>query len=437
MSVRRRAIRLAYLNGVLWAIGNGLASTTLVIYLALDLGAEGRAISWILAAPQLVGLVRWWLSSWIGHGFGRKGFCLTCYTLSALVLLVLPWVSSSGLFVTEGGSLRVLVLLWCSYHLLEYLATVALWSWIGDMAPRAVRGRFLGRREAWMLVGRIPSTLAAGAFAFWWGNQFADSARWIGYAIPATFGAAMMLVALVPLVIAHPLARTRPRPSPVAFRWLAPALDGRFRRLLWFGCWFSFFNGVTQGAQNIYPARVLGLSLLAMLAMRTGMRLGQLAAAPGFGRLADVVGFRPLMIAGQLVVATGPLFFLLATPDSPWWVAGAFAAWTAYAALNVCLPGLMLKLAPGEDNAPHIAFYYGITGLLYGVSTIAGGELFDALSEAGAWTLGPLVVDHYALLFFIGWLTRTAAIFWLWRIVEPGAWTRREWLSARRSDVNG
>lgn len=54
-AVRRRAIRRSYLNAILWALGNGLASTTLVVYLALELGAAGLGISLLLAAPALVG----------------------------------------------------------------------------------------------------------------------------------------------------------------------------------------------------------------------------------------------------------------------------------------------------------------------------------------------------------------------------------------------
>ena len=60
ISQRRRARNLAYLNGGLWAIGNGLTSSTLVIYLALELGAPriGLGISLILAARHLVGILR-------------------------------------------------------------------------------------------------------------------------------------------------------------------------------------------------------------------------------------------------------------------------------------------------------------------------------------------------------------------------------------------
>jgi len=64
------------------------------------------------------------------------------------------WGSGNGLIsgtlviylATELGAPGI-GLLWCTYHLLEYLGTVALWAWLADLVPLRIRGRFLGRRE--------------------------------------------------------------------------------------------------------------------------------------------------------------------------------------------------------------------------------------------------------------------------------------------------
>ena len=89
---RRRARGFAYWNGALWAIGNGLASSTLVIYLAFELGAEkiGLGIGFILAAPQIVGVLRLGAPVLIGRMANRKQFCVASFFLSAVGLMVLP-----------------------------------------------------------------------------------------------------------------------------------------------------------------------------------------------------------------------------------------------------------------------------------------------------------------------------------------------------------
>ena len=108
-----------------------------------------------------------------------------------------------------------------------------------------------------------------------------------------------------------------------------PFGNGRFLRLLLFGCWFSFFNGVTQSAQNYYPMQVLGISLLLSLALSTGMRLGQWGISPWVGALADRLGNRPVMIVSQLLVAAGLLFLAAATPAHWMWFTGAWVLWVA------------------------------------------------------------------------------------------------------------
>src|SRR5689334_12984707 len=96
ISLSRDAIRLAMVNATLWAVGNGLATTTLVTYLARELGAKGLAVSLILASATMVGLLRQ-LTPWLVARVGsRKQFCLGMYGASAMLLLFLPIGAAPG-----------------------------------------------------------------------------------------------------------------------------------------------------------------------------------------------------------------------------------------------------------------------------------------------------------------------------------------------------
>jgi MFS family permease len=200
---------------------------------------------------------------------------------------------------------------------------------------------------------------------------------------------------------------------------VAPFLDRRFLALILFGCWFSFSNGVTQAAQNIYPKSVLKLSLFAALALPTGMRLGQLAVSPWLGRIADRWGNKRLMLASLPLVALGPLFFCAAVPRQPWWIVGAWVVWIAYAGINVGQPNLMLKLAPRESSAAYVAAFHAITGLMVAGSTIAGGWLIDCFSGRhfqlfpGDWNL-----DLFQVTFLLGAAARLLGVLLLLPISE-------------------
>ncbi len=418
---RRRARRLAYWNGAVWSIGNGLASTTLVVYLAGELGAEkiGLGIGLILAARHLVGVLRLGAPVVIGRWVDRKWFCIASFFLSTLLLMALPLVAAPGRLPSAEASLAALVVLWCLYHLMQYLATVALWSWLADLVPLRIRGCFLGHRERWMVAGGACAMVASGLFTYWWQETRASPDRWIGYAISAGVGTLFMLAALVPLckiprVATSWIARHGASLSNV----LAPFFDRRFLSLLMFGCWFSFFNGVTQSVQFIYPKEMLGISLLAMLALQTGMRLGQLSVSPSLGRLADRVGNRPVMMFSLLLVAQGPLFYFFSTPGQPWWFAGAWVVWIAYAGLNVCLPNLMLKNSPAQTNTPFIATYFTVTGLCYAAGTILGGAMLDRLGDETFTWLGHARLDFYQYSFLFGWITRSLGVLVLLLVIE-------------------
>lgn len=413
----RQARRLAYWNGALWAIGNGLASSTLVVYLAMELGAPGLGlgIGLILATPRIAGLLRLLVPPLIGRLGDRKRFCLRMYLASALVLLALPAVAAPGGLPSAKASLAALVGCWCAYHLLEFFGLVAMLSWFADLAPLRIRGRFFGRRQRWMLVGQATAMLSAALFAYTWQQAHPQSPRWIAYAMTALLGVGFMLAALGPLAAMPAVRRSQAYVPQVTLGQLViPLADRRFLRLLGFGCWFSFFNGLTQSAQFTYPARALGLGLPEMLGLQTGMRLGQLAASPRLGRLADRWGNKPVMLVCLPLVASGLLFYAGASPAAPWWIAGAWVLWIAYAGINVAQPNLLLKLARPDMNTAYIATFQALTDLSAALSTLLGGWFFDHYHQASFFTL-----DFYHLAFLLGALTRGMGFVVLLFVNEP------------------
>src|SRR6476646_8639353 len=88
------AMRLANANAALWAMGNGLISTLLVIYLASDLGASGLSLSLILAAPRFAGLLRLGVPALMARVRARKAVCIAAYVLSSIVLCCVPAVAA-------------------------------------------------------------------------------------------------------------------------------------------------------------------------------------------------------------------------------------------------------------------------------------------------------------------------------------------------------
>jgi predicted MFS family arabinose efflux permease len=410
-------MRLANANAGLWALGDGLVSSTLVIYLASDLGARGLMISLVLAAPRFAGLLRLGVPAMVARWQRRKELCITAFLASTVVLLIIPIVAQPGLLGGDHPAMVALIAAWCAHNLLEYVSWVAFWSWLGDLTPRRIRGRLLGQRQRWLVVGRIGGITASVLLTIVWRQLLPDVRRWEPLALSATAGAILLMVAAVPLLLMPAVqgsASARPR---APWRTLVRALvDRSYRRLIAYNCWHAVVTGITASAQEIYPILVLGIPYDGMLTMRGMMYAGQGAIAPGMGRLVDCWGSRPVMIIVQLLVATGPLFYLAATPERPWLLVGAFVVWIAYAGMNVGLDTLKLKLAPEDNNAPYLAVYQTAGDLANGVAIVAGGTLLDRLLAGGADA-----TTLYTWIFLAGWIGRTLAAVLLARLVEPGA----------------
>ena len=420
---RRRAIRCSYGNAGLWGIGNGLVSTTLVLYLANSFGATSLAVSLIIASPRFVGLFRLAAPALLERLGDRRRFCLLTYIASSLVLLSLPAIIGWRGPHNPHSSLAILIILWTAYHLLEYFGTISLWSWLADLVPPPIRGRFVGRRQRWLVGGRLIGMIVSGSFTYQWTATLpaAHPDRWIAYAISACAGACVMAIAVLPLAWMPNVPTAAPKAH--GFRWRRlwrVVVDRDYRRLITFSCWFGFFNGLTQAAQFIYPSRVLGFEYFEWLALRSGLRAGQTMVSPALGRCVDRLGNIPVMLACQALVASGPLFFLLATPSARWWIAVAYVVWIAYAGLNIGLPNLMLGLSPRSSDTSYIAVYFAASELCYGLGTVLGGLLLDRLRQQGVTiSIESVVFDAFGIMFLIGLATRAIGVLLVARIREP------------------
>jgi MFS family permease len=381
------------------------------------LGARGLAISFILAAPRFAGVLRLGVPALIARLQRRKAICIAAYLASAVVLCGVPALAVARSSLDARHALTLVIAAWCIYHLLEYFGTVALWSWLGDLTPRRIRGRLLGKRERALVLGRIAGICGSGAIALTWSSMQPNEADWPALSISAATGAVMMLLATIPLA-AMPAIQQAPSAVPRRpWRSLAGVLvDRPYRRLLAFSCWFALASGFVLSAQNRYQVRELEIPYVWTLALSSLMWAGQSVVAPRAGRLTDRYGNRPVMIVSLLVASTGLLFFLAATPQAPWPFAGAYLVWIAYAGLNVGLDNSKLKFASADNNMPYVATYHSVSDFANGIAIICGGLLYDRLVAGGSDAL-----QLYAQLFFWGWVARTSAVVFLARLIEPEA----------------
>jgi hypothetical protein len=436
---RRQALAWGHVNGGFWATGNALTTGALVVYLARDLGAAGLGLSLILATPNLAGLSRLLAPAIIYRTGTARRACLWLFSLSYLLIVGLPLLAASAHTVSRSSTMVAMIGLLFGHQLLEYLGTVALWSWWGDLVPEPVRGRYFARRQQIQLAVTIPTMLAGGYFADLWRGHFHDQPErlLLAYAIPTGLGAMLLLGSVLPL-LAMPATRRYPAPSlrNVLTAGRAPFVDRRFWGLLIFRGWFSLANGVSQVVQNaFFPKDVLGLGVGPLSAMRVTTQAGQLTGARAVGKWSDRYGNRPALIAAQLCVSLALVFYLAASPGAPWLLVGAWVLFAAYVGHNICLPNLTLRLSPDLERPGYVAAGEAIGSLLHAGSTIGGGVLFDYL-QAAAPAGENRLYRNCLILLAIGLGMRLLGVFLATRICEPDAWTWSEIWAGKRCEAS-
>jgi hypothetical protein len=326
----------------------------LVVYLARDLGAQGLGLSLVLATPNLAGLLRLVAPAIVYRAGTARRACLATSLVSYLLLVGLPAIATSVPAIARSTAVAAMIALLFAHQLLEYLGTVALWAWWGDLVPPPIRGRYFARRQRIQLGVSIPTLLAGGYFADVWRGRFQDDPDrlLLAYAIPTGLGATFLLSSLVPLLL-MPATRRYPKPKAgvIGSAIAAPFVDRRFWPVLLFRSWFSLANGVTQVVQNvIFPKDVLAFGVGPMNAMRVVTQAGQIAGARLVGQSSDRFGNRPVLMAAQACVSLALVFYLMARPETRWILVGAWVLFGAYVAHNICLPNLTLKLSPDVER---------------------------------------------------------------------------------------
>jgi hypothetical protein len=103
----------------------------------------------------------------------------------------------------------------------------------------------------------------------------------------------------------------------------------------------------------------------------------------------------------------------------------------AYVAHNICLPNLVLKLAPDLETPAYVASNEALGSLFHAGATIAGGLLFDWLKANSSETAAEPYRSCLIIL-AIGLVMRSLGVGLLAAIEEPGAWTWREIFAGRR-----
>ena len=383
----RTSLKASTLDGALATIFSNITGGVLLINFLLELGATPVEIGLLSSIPLLVNFLQPLGAYLADRTSSRNWYILSIFGPSRLLWLILvggiAWFCCSN---TEPQHLLTWTLgIILVTNILGALGGCAWFSWMAALVPPRLRGRYFGfRNSVASLTNLLSVPLLGFAVSAWPGGAIQ------GYGVLLALGVVIGLISLacqfwmvdVNPQISH-LADASPQHQENLFshqpKKFSILKDINFLKfLLYCGLW-TFAMNLTAPFFNLYMLKNLGLDLSTVTIYTSLIAGANLVMLVFWGKLADRVGNRPLLLLVGVLIAVTPLLWLGVGADavSVWvWlpliqlVTGGFGA-----AVDLCNSNIQMEMAPMDRPSQYFAIAAAVTGVCGGLGSTTGGFL--------------------------------------------------------------
>jgi len=408
----RKWLRYATVEGALANVFITFTGGAFVTGLALLLGASDFEIGLLAAIPFLAQVAQLLTAYFIGRFKTRKGVVVWLSVVGRQSWWVVPAV----LLFSGGWRLEVLLAVVFFSNVAVMIATPGWMSWMADIVPEKVRGRYFGVRSAALAVSTVTSVLTGGLILDYFKNQGHESTGFIIITILSCLfaGAAAMLLNRIPDSSGKDYRMDFSRS-----RMIEPLTDKRFQRLLY--VFFAWNVSIGIAAPFFAPHMLTNLkmsftliSIYSSVASAAAIILNK-----PWGALIDRFGSKPVVAFCAFGIGIVPLIWVFPRSDflSPLAFEAVYsgALWTGFilAAFNIPIAN-----SPQENRTMYLAMFSVVTGLAFFASSLLGGVIAEALSSV-RWKIGAQTIINYHVLFAVSGLMRIGAAFLMLTFHEP------------------
>lgn len=404
----RVSLRACLAEGVVAEIIAALCGGGAVTAWALHLDA-GPTLIGVLFALSYFSQALQFPAAWITSRFGRRKVAIWGHATSRILLLglvplpflPLPTVAKQAWLLTLLSASAVLVMVGHNAWL----------TWVTDLVPARIRGRFFGKRTAWATFVGTSFTLLTG---HWFDRARADGDFGGTLSLFAALGFTAGLVTTWLMTKQH-----EPGNEPDERMHLrdlrAPFVHEPTRRLLVYQALWNAAVGLTISVSAVYMLTELRVGFVGVGLYNATLALARIVSAPLWGRAIDRLGSRPILILCAAGAAVSSLLWVTIEPGQVGLLAiEAPLTGLLLAGHEIALFAIPMAVVPQKNRPVHLAAFAMVGGIAFGLASTAGGAASAMLASA-AFPLGP------RLLFVISSVGRLGAAFLGASLLEPHA----------------
>jgi len=435
-------------RGLARVVREGMASQTMesltkgvfLVALALHLGASNFVIGLVGAIPFLSNLFQIPAIHIVEKFRNRRKIVAYCCFIGRSFLLLValaPFLSDKkvALAVVVGGiAMR---------YSIGAMANCAWNSWMRDLVPKIIMGKFFGRRMFFTTLTASTLGLGAGFFLDWLRGAMPEYAGY-GYSVLYVLGflAGMTSSAMI-LSIPHP---EMPEPEVKAyekgltFHYLRePLKNVNFRKLLFFLMSWNFAINLATPFFVVYMFKTLGYDTLFVVAITIMSQVINAFSMRVWGKYTDMYSNKTVLgICGTVFIfcLLGWTFTTFPDPHrftTPLLIALHVFMGISLSGVSLSTANIAMKLTPSGQATPYLALNSMLSSLAAGIAPLFGGLFADyfedkTLSLDIHWKastqdvfINTLEINHWDFFFVLAFIIGLYALRRLALIEEEGA----------------
>ena len=431
----RQSLRASTLDGTFSSVFENVVRGVLISNFLLGLGAGAVEVGMLTSIPMLAHLLQPVGAYLSEKTSSRHLYCLWIYGASRSLWL-LP---AAGIFAFSHGhldahqlSLLTLVVLALS-NALDSIGSASWVSWMAVLVPAPIRGRYFSFRRSLSGLAAL-LTIPAGGWLV---------SRWMGGEVEG-YGIALIIAVVVGMIslgfqfqmrdvnpqqeaAAHEKAYQEANLQSAQNKAQAPEKsllkDRNFLVLLLFlGLW-TFGLNLSAPFFNFYLLDKLELDVQWVTLYNSAVYSAYFLTIVLWGRLADRIGNRPVLLMNCLLTAALPLIWICtgSTLLSIWLILPLLhlTKGSTLAAVELCLSNIQMELAPKARQSGYFAIAAAVMGIAGALGTTAGGFI----AELPSWGL--------PALFILSAVVRILSLLPLVFVEEARSHSIRQLLTAR------
>ncbi|MHC5597838.1 MAG: MFS transporter, partial [Nostoc sp.] len=407
----RTSLKASTADSVLASVYSLGTSGILLSNLLVELGASPVVFGMLSSIPMLVNLIQPLGAYLSERSTSRFQYSLRTHGIGRLLWLVLViGIVGVSLGVINTQQLVILTLLIVLFsNLLGGLGTASWLSWVAMIVPRRLRGRYFGiRNSAANLTNLVCVPMAGLAVSHWYGGTLQ------GYGVVlltsivfgiAGLGCQYFQVDMNPRsqnTYYGNLPQTSEIQPEVAkdqsevLQAIHPPQDQltdsiwKNSNFLIFLLYFSFWNlavNLSSPFFNLYMLDTLDLDVSYVTIYNSLQAGATLLMLILWGKLADKIGNRPILICVGVLVAVTPLLWLGIGANRLdiwlWLPLLHILAGGTWAAIDLCSNNIQLAIAPIKNQSIYFAIAAAVAGASGALGTTIGSFLLQFAQSGG------------------------------------------------------